>query len=250
MTAITTNEEITKRLERGAPAYKQRLEACRALTSAGVRVVARIEPYLFLLTDEPDDVSQYIEDMWEAGVRHITFDTYSYTGKDQGIRQSFINAGYDFDRIFLAGCDSQPLGSLLLGKFMELFREKGFKCSTFDIGNAPDNDQDICCEVGDWFTGGFSYGCTVMAARYVVQRYRTENLPTSWSDFEAWVDEHGGFLTPDLKREVKLLWNLGGNVAYSHRWARGLVPIGRDEDGLIWTFDNTDYRETLINDLL
>ncbi len=248
MTAITSNEEVTKSLERGAPAYVKRLEAIKSMTQAGIRVVARIEPYLFLLTDDPDEVNQYAEDMWEAGVRNITFDTYSYTGKDQGIRQSFMNAGYDFDRIFMAGCDSQPLGSILLGKFMDLFREQGFKCSTFDIGNAPDNDDDICCEVGDWFEGGFSYGCTVMAARFIVQR---KGEKTSWSDFETYVYKHGGFLTEDLRQEVKLLWNLEGNFAYSHSWARGLSPVGKDEDGLLWTYEDTkDYRETLIESLL
>ncbi len=238
---------VSKRMKRGAPEYEKRLRACRTLSFAGVRVVARIEPYLFLLTDDPDDVHQYMEDMWEAGVRHITFDTYSYTGKDQGIRQSFMNAGYDFDRIFLAGCDSQPLGSLLLGKFMELFRERGFSCSTFDMGNAPDNNDSVCCEVGDWFEGGFSYGCTVMAARFITSR---KGQHTSWSDFEAWVDEHGGFLSPDLKHEVHLLWNLGGNVAYSHRWSRGLTAVGRDEGGILWTYNDDDYRETLIEELL
>jgi hypothetical protein len=68
--------------------------------------------------------------------------------------------------------------------------------------------------------------------------------------FEKYVDKHGGFLTPDLKLEVHQLWNLGGNVAYSHRWAAGLVPVGRDEGGLIWKQDGTDYREDLIQEMI
>lgn len=248
MTAITNNEEITRRLERGAPTYASRLQAIRALTGAGVRVVARIEPYLFLLTDDPDDVRQYMEDMWEAGVRNITFDTYSYTGINPGIRQSFVNAGYDFDRIFLAGCDSQPLGSLLLGCFMEMFRVRGFKCSTFDMGNVPDNDQAVCCEVGDWFIdSGFNYGCTVMASWFIKNNKRQ---PVAWKEFEEWVNNMGGFLTEELREEVKLLWNLQGNTAYSHRWSRGLSPCGRDEDGLLWRWKDSDYREDLLKSTL
>jgi hypothetical protein len=186
--------------------------------------------------------------MWDAGVKNITFDTYSYTAQNQGIRQSFINSGYDYDRMFLAGCDSQPVGSLLLGKFMDLFREYGFSCSTFDMGNSPSNDQYICCEVGDWFEGGFSYGCTVMAARFIVQRGERK---TNWKDFTQWVDKNGGFLTEELRRDVQELWNLGGNVAYSHRWAQGLTPVGRDENGLIWIYvKEEDYREQLILSLL
>jgi len=245
ITLISSSNEILKALEPGAPTYEERIQAMAELVSAGVRVVARIEPYLFLLNDDPDEIAKYMDDVWLTGVRNITFDTYSYTAQNQGIRQSFINAGYDYDRLFMAGSDSQPLGSLLLGKFMELFRDYGFSCSTFDLGNVPSNDQSICCEVGDWFKGGFSYGCTVMAARYIKERGATH---TSWTDYVKWVDEHGGFLTEALKQEVKLLWNLGGNVAYSHRWAVGLTPVGSDSDGHIWTYSpETDYRETLLN---
>ena len=248
ITMITSNEIKTRKLEPGAPTYAERLAAIKILNDAGVRAVPRIEPYLFLLTDDPDEVSQYMEDIWEAGARHITFDTYSYTANNSGLRQSFINEGYDYDRMFLAGCDSQPFGSLLLGKFMELFRERGFKCSTFDIGNAPTNDANICCEVEDWFQGGWNYGCTVMAARFILK----SKGKVTWADFEAYVDKHGGFLTEDLKAEVKRLWNLEGNMAYSHRWAYGITPVGRDENGLIWVKNDTitDYREDIIKEAL
>lgn len=249
VTVITSDNKVLKRIEPGAPSYDDRLKAMKTLTQAGVRVVARIEPYLFLLTDNPEAVEKYQEDMLEAGVRHITFDTYSYTALNPGIRQSIQNAGYDFDRMFLAGADSQPLGSILLGSFMELFRKKGFSCSTFDMGNAPSNSQSICCEVGDWFKGGFNYGSTVMAARFIQSR---KGKPTSWKDFEKYVEEKGGFLSEELKRSVHELWNLGGNVAYSHRWAAHMVPTGMDDKGLIWRYDeNTpDYRKILEEELL
>jgi DNA repair photolyase len=244
MTLITSNEEVIKKLEPGSPSYFLRLEAIRRMVQAGIRVVARIEPYLFLLNDNPEDVTQYMSELWEVGVRNITFDTYSYTAGNTGIRQSFINVGYDYDRIFLAGADSQPFGSLLLGKFMQLFRDYGFSCSTFDMGNNPTNDQSICCEVEDFYEGGWNYGCTVMAARFIKSR---KEQSTNWKNFERWVDINGGFLTEELRQEVKHLWNLEGNVAYSHRWAAGLIPTGRDEDGLIWRhIAGNDYRENLI----
>lgn len=247
ITLISSRDDILKRLEPGAPNYERRLTAMKNLSSAGVRVVARIEPYLFLVNDQEDDIAKYIDDVWAAGVRHITFDTYSYTALNPGIRQSFINAGYDFDRIFLAGCDSQPFGSLLLGKFMDLFRRKGFSCSTFDMGNVTSNDQSICCEVGDWFKGGFNYGCTVMAARFIKNRGTKH---TTWSMFERYVNRNGGFLTEELRQEVKRLWNLSGNDAYSPRWAAGLVPIGRNEDGIVWCYDEQrDLRTELVENL-
>jgi len=249
ITLISNNDEILSKLEPGAPPYAERLKALKVLSKAGIRVVARIEPYLFLLNDEKEDTERYIEEVWDAGVRNITFDTYSYTAQNQGIRQSFINKGFDYDRLFTAGCDSQPLGSLLLGKFMELFRAKGFSCSTFDMGNVHTNDDAICCEVGDWFEGGFNYGSTVMAARFIKDRGK---LFTTWSDYESWVEDHGGFLTEEIRMDVKHLWNLEGNFAYSHKWAVGLVPVGRNEDGLVWAIDTTvgDYRMDLLNSII
>lgn len=247
ITMITSNEIVTQKLEPGAPSYAERLQALKILNDAGVRAVPRIEPFLYLLTDQPDEVEQYMQDIWDAGARHITFDTYSYTANNSGLRQNFINEGYDYDRMFEAGCDSQPFGSLLLGKFMQLFRDRGFSCSTFDMGNAPSNDQAVCCEVTDWFQGGWNYGSTVYAARFISDR---KGKPTAWKDFEAFVDKHGGFLTEELKREVKELWNLGGNMAYSHKWAAGMTPAGRDEDGIIWRLDKSDYRENLIKDVI
>ncbi len=248
ITAITSDEEITKKLEPGAPSYADRLAGIRNLVNAGVRVVARIEPYLFLVNDEEEAVTQYMEDMWGAGVRNITFDTYSYTALNQGIRQSFINAGYDFDRIYMTGCDSQPLGSLLLGSFMQLFRDRGFSCSTFDMGNAPTNDQAICCEVGDWWPDvGWNYGSTVMAARYIK---RKRGKKVTWSMFEKYVEKKGGFLSEDLRHDVHELWNLGGNVAYSHGWTAGLKAVGRNEDGIIWLHDpDDDYRIELLENI-
>lgn len=86
-----------------------------------------------------------------------------------------------------------------------------------------------------------------MAARFIQSK---KGKPVSWSDFVQYVDEHGGFLTDELKREVHQLWNLEGNMAYSHRWSAGLVAAGIDEDGVIWRQENSDYRETLINELI
>lgn len=246
VTLISSNNKLLKALEPGAPSYERRIWAMKQLTSAGVRVVARIEPFLVFLSDPPDEVARYMEDLKQAGVKNLTFDTYSYTAKNPGIRQSFYDMGLDWDRLFMMGCDSQGLGSLLLGKFMDIWRQNGFSVSTFDMGNVPDNNQAVCCEVGDWFQGGYNYGCTVMAARLVQERGKT---PTAWKDFVQWVDERGGFLSESLKQEVHLLWNHDGtNDAYTHGWARGMIAVGSDADGLIWSWENTDWREELVSE--
>lgn len=248
VTVIGNDDRILRRIEPGAPSYQSRLNAMRNLVSAGVRCVARIEPFLFLVNDDREAVDSYIEDMTRIGVRNITFDTYSYTGTGAQIRQSFYNVGIDFDRIFLAGADSQPLGSLLLGEFMKLFRERGFSCSTFDMGNVPDNDQDVCCEVGDLF-GQINHGCSVMASRFI---RKNEGRPVRWADFEAYVEENGGFLSKALQSEVHRLWNCEGNYAYSHSWSIGMDAVGSDEGGLVWMFrkDYHDYRRKMLEAMI
>lgn len=248
ITVISSDDSLLHKLEPGAPRYQKRLEAARLLTEAGVRVVARIEPYMVFITDGPEQVKQYMEDFWNAGVRNITFDTYSYSANNQGIRQDFMNRGFDYDRMFTLGCDSQALGSLLLHHFMQLFKDYGFSCSTFDIGNTAINDQDICCEVGDWFGKGFNYGSTVFAARFIISR---GIKPTSWSDFETYVNEKGGFLSGTLRSDVHQLWNGEGNTAYVPAWSQGLTPIGMDENGIIWNYrEESDFRMNILEGML
>jgi len=248
ITLTSSNDRVNRNIEPGAPNYSERMTAAKNLIDAGVRVVARIEPYLFLVNDDPDEVEKYIQDMKEIGVKNITFDTYSYSANNPGIRQDFINRGIDFDRLFTAGCDSQRLGSTLLGAYMDKFREHGISCSTFDLGNVPNNDQSICCEVGDWFKGGWNYGCTVMAVRFITQN---KGKPVTWGQYRDWVMENGGFLSPGLEREVHELWNIeGSNVAYSPIWAGGVVPVGWDEGGVVWSYiPASDERKELINAL-
>ena len=246
ITLLTPNDEVNKRLEPGAPSYEKRIEAAKNLASAGVRVVMRIEPFLYLLNDKKEDMRKYMEDIKKAGVHNITFDTYSYTAHNPGIRQSFINNGYDFDRMFIAGCDSQKLGSILLRDFIQEFRKEGFSCSTFDMGNVPGNNQDICCEVTDLFKeGSWNYGCTVMAARYIVKQ---KGKPVTWAEFRDWVNEKGGFLSDTLEREVHELWNIEGNSAYSVAWAQGLTSVGWDENGIVWAYlPEIDERQEMLD---
>ena len=248
ITMISSDEEFLKKIEPGAPTFERRLWAAKQLVDAGVRVVARIEPFLPFMNDGKEAVQEYMERLWETGVRNITFDTYSYTAHNPGIKQSFVKEGYDFERMFLLGCDSQAIGSILLGKFMELFRDFGYSCSTFDMGNAPSNDDSICCEVGDWFEGGFNNGSTVMAARYIKDQ---EGKAVSWGQFRDWVNTKGGFLSESLELSVHELWNMGGNSAYSASWSQGLKACGWDDSGMVWKYDSeSDFREEILGNLI
>lgn len=252
ITLISSNESFLKKMEPGAPSFAARLNAAANLTAAGVRVVARIEPFMVFLNDDQEMVEDYMEQIWAAGIRHITFDTYSYSANNPGIRAAFYKQGWDFDRMFLLSSDSQAIGSLLLSTFMEEFRAKGFSCSTFDMGSVPDNDQSVCCEVGDLFQekgAGLNYGSAVMAVRYVID---AAGKAVSWGDFHQYVTDHGGFLSDRLELSMKQLWNMSGNPAYFINWAPGVVPAGQDENGMIWKYDATvpDFRENILKGVI
>lgn len=244
ITMISSDSGLLKELEPGAPSFEKRIAAAKALVQAGIRVVARIEPFMAFINDRKEDVEDYVGQLRAAGVEHITLDTYSYSAKDTGIRRNFESVGWDFERMFTLMSDCQWLGSLLLGKFMEYLRSEGFSCSTFDFGNVPSNDQMICCEVGDWFKG-FSYGNTTMAIRYIASQ---EGRPVTWGQYEAMVNGKGGFLSESLRNDVHHAWNTRGNAAYFPDWAAGIEPCGVDSTGnRIWRYNNKeDFRQDML----
>lgn len=247
ITLISSDEELLKKIEPGAPSFEKRLKAIKNLTSEGIRVVARIEPFMVFINDEKSKVEEYIEKVWNAGVRNITFDTYSYSANNPGIRNNFYRVGYDFERMWRLTTDSQPIGSLLLEKFMDLFRDKGFSVSTFDLGNVYNNSQNICCEVGDLFKG-FNYGSIVIALRFIKEKYPNS---VSWSNFSEYVESKGGFLSDKLKILTKKLWNCEGNDSFSISWGENIIPFGLDTDGIIWRYsEKQNYRSKILENLL
>jgi DNA repair photolyase len=247
-TLISVDDDLNKMIEPGAPPAKDRLRAAKILSDAGVRVVARIEPWMMFINDSKDATDAYIAQIKAAGIRHMTFDSYSYSANSRGIANNFLKVGIDFDRAFLLSADSQWMSSFMLGQFIQYFRDAGLECSTFDQGNVPSNNDWICCSVGDWFQRGFNWGTGVVAIRYIQSR---RPGVTRWRDFETFVLSKGGFLSTRLRHEVRLLWNGRGDSAWPIFWAQGLRPVGNDEDGTIWTWEpEVDVREQLMKEIL
>ena len=252
MTAISSDGILNKKLEPGAPSFEKRMLAVKALTDAGVRVVARIEPFMVFVNDDPYYVQKWIQGVREAGIKHITFDTYSYSASAPGVERQMEMEGIDFRRMFLLMSDSQWLGSLILGEFMKMMKSEGFSTSTFDFGNSPINNDEICCSVSDVYLplgGGFSYGNNMIAARFVRDN---GPHPVTWGKYNAFVEERGGWLSETLMQEVKNSWNLGGHQAYQVDWAQGIEPYGRDREGnIVWRYiESSDFRLEMLENLV
>jgi len=247
LTMITSNRKLEKDLEPGAPSFRKRIGACKNLSQEGIKVVARIEPFMIFLNDHKEHIDEYMEFLKWAGIQYLTFDTYSYSAQAPGIREAFKRVGYDFHRMFYAMSDVQWLGSLILGKMMDYFRLNGFKCSTFDFGNVSFNDDDLCCSVDDVFGDyGYNRGNILSGARLIVHRGLEK---TPWSVFENWVKEGGGFLSERLKKEVRALWSLESKNAYQLDWIPGLVCNGVEEGDLVWSYDESipDFRQEMFD---
>lgn len=248
ITMISNDETLLRKLEPGAPSFKDRLESAKALVKAGVRVVARIEPFMVFINDERDKVDEYIGQIKEAGIEHLTLDTYSYSAGAVGLRRNFSAIGIDFERMYTLMSDCQWLGSLLLGKFMQYLRSYDLKCSTFDFGQVPENDDFNCCQVGDWFKG-LSFGNTTMAIRFIASK---SGSPVTWEMYEQHVLANGGWLSERLRLEVMEAWCGVGNQAYMPWWGQGITPIGISPGGRpIFVYNKkVDHREELFKEMI
>ena len=86
-----------------------------------------------------------------------------------------------------------------------------------------------------------------MAIRFIQSR---GTAPTTWRDFENWVLSKGGWLSSNLRKEVKTLWNAEGDKAWPIDWGQGVVAIGNNEDGLVWNYQGKDdFRVQLFRDV-
>ncbi len=76
VTVTTLDESLARKIEPGAPSPKERIEAIRKATEAGVPVSARVDPIIPYLNDDFEELKQLIEELAAAGVKHVTSSTY------------------------------------------------------------------------------------------------------------------------------------------------------------------------------
>ena len=73
VTILTAYDELSRRLEPGAPVSSRRLKAIETLAEAGIPTTVRIDPIIPFLNDAP---SELMETVAELGVLHVTCSTY------------------------------------------------------------------------------------------------------------------------------------------------------------------------------
>ncbi len=76
MTITTLDQGLAARLEPGAPSPRERIEALRRLSEAGVPVGLRLDPLLPGLNDDEQSMRAVLEAAVEAGARFVVVSTY------------------------------------------------------------------------------------------------------------------------------------------------------------------------------
>lgn len=253
ITMISSDENLIKRLEPNAPTIKERMKACKRLIKAGIPVIARIEPFSIFINDNKDKVDEYIGMLKDNGITDVCIDNFSYGIQTDKMRNDYYAMGIDFDKMLEASSNYQRISSYLLTLFMRYFRKHGINISSYDFGQAMENSHEyICCGITDkapW--DKFNFGNVNTALRFIQRAER----PVSWSDFDSFVQRKGGFLSENIRSDVRNMWNAGlyhnkdRNLAID--FGAHILAVGADDDGIIWKYSqDTDLRKGIINYIL
>ncbi len=73
ITVLTADDELSRKLEPGAPVSSKRLKTIKTLAKAGIPTTARIDPLIPFLND---DLGVLMRSVAELGVLHVTCSTY------------------------------------------------------------------------------------------------------------------------------------------------------------------------------
>jgi DNA repair photolyase len=75
ITVTSLDEGFSRLMEPGAPPPFRRLKALRRLAEAGIPTIARIDPIIPGLNDNPEDLEHLVMKLKDMGVRHVTAST-------------------------------------------------------------------------------------------------------------------------------------------------------------------------------
>lgn len=247
---VTSNPILSKRLEPGSPSPKQRLQACRNLTSAGIHVVVRMTPFMPYINDSKDDVDNLIGELKEAGVKNVISDVFGMYVDDEPMRNAYEKAGCDIIRM-KQSMNNYDIQSLLIEKFLHYFISKGINVSCEQAGNTSLTSHTTCCAPPDneQFSN-YSAGNVKTALKFIINT----PTPVGWGDYEKFVASKGGFLSESLRTEVHNEWNLDmvlhkGSFPLVFASSNYIKAVGSDESGIIWCSDkgNSRVEESLKN---
>jgi len=227
---IHNDDEMSKRIEPGAPPSSRRWEIIKTFNDVGVMALPRMEPIMAFITDGDEHLDSYSDAAKKAGAKRILMDSYSYTARSPEFVRSFASVGLDFNRLFEGCSEYTALGSYMIQKASYYHKKKGLKTATFDFNAIPYNDTKMCCGVDDYFGNWYHYN-TYTATDLIVDG---KDLGFKEFDEMFWGEE----LTPGIRQRVKDVWNLTVKDPWAPLYCEGVEVIGKDDDGnLVYHFN-------------
>ena len=156
ITLTTLSDELSRRLEPGAPLPERRLQAIRLLKSHGVPVTARLDPIIPGINDS--EIEDLVSAVCSAGAMHITSSTYKARPDSwKRLKEVFPDESEALYAMFdkgswTSGCRYLPdkVRSELMQKTKEAATESGATFSTCREGFS--NEFGVRCD-GSHLTG-------------------------------------------------------------------------------------------------
>lgn len=161
----TFDAELSKRLEPNAPTPEQRLRAIKILSENGIKIILRVQPYIFKFTRINDVVSA----ARSGGVQRVTVEPMRFTKIDPRHTARIFNAMGVTVEDYMSGIRKRVDDSYggfswyaydpeyVRREFTELklkLNEIGVQFGISGMGsgwaNVDLNDGDYCCQVNDW----------------------------------------------------------------------------------------------------
>lgn len=150
ITITTVDEELSRRLEPGAPSPRRRLSALKKLSEAGIYVSSRIDPIIPGINDRK--IEDLVIALSSAGVSHITSSTYKARPDSmKRIISAFPEAGEELQGLYsqgekISGSRYLPrnLRRGILAEVRAYAHKAGITFSTCREGFPP--DMGICCD--------------------------------------------------------------------------------------------------------
>lgn len=78
VTVTTPREEIAQLIEPSAPTPEKRLSALQKIADEGITTVARVDPILPTINDEPKDLGKLVSTLSDIGVKQVTMATMKH----------------------------------------------------------------------------------------------------------------------------------------------------------------------------
>ncbi len=101
ITVTTLDRSVAKKMEPQAPPPEKRISALKTLSDSDIPVSARIDPVIPYINE---DVEELVDQLSEAGVRHITSSTYKMRWDSlKRIREEFPEEGEKLKELYLRG---------------------------------------------------------------------------------------------------------------------------------------------------